>query len=211
VTDADVSHAGHPFMAAREINIGYAPALAFRVTYLGELGWELYISTEYVQYVYEVLHQAGEEFGITDIGYSTVDSLRLEKRYLAWGADITPQYNPIEAGLDFVIDWSKPDFLGKAALTQAREEGVKQKLVCLALENPLPVFGGEAILVEGTAVGQATSGNFGYTVGKSLVLGYVPIEYATSQSFEVEAFGERSPATLIEGAPYDPERSKILV
>ena len=210
VTDADVSHEGHPFLTAQEINIGYAPALAFRVTYIGELGWELYIPVEYLQYAYEVLAEAGAEFAITDIGYRAVDSLRLEKRYLAWGADITPDYNPIEAGLGFVIDWEKGDFLGAKALARVKAEGPVQRLVYLGLEEPLHVFGGEAIFVEGEAVGQTTSGNFGYTVGKSLVLGYVPAEMATTDSFEVESFGTRTAATRIRGAAYDPERANIL-
>jgi 4-methylaminobutanoate oxidase (formaldehyde-forming) len=210
VTDADISHEGHPFMTAREINIGYAPALAYRVTYVGELGWELYIPSEHVQNVYETLHEAGEEFAITDIGYSTIDSLRMEKRYLAWGVDITPQYNPLEAGLGFVIDWNKPDFIGAEALARIRDQGVKQRLICLTLKDPLAVFGGEAILVDGKPVGQATSGNYGYSVDKSIVLGYVPEQLATAHDFEVEAFGKTSLATRIDGAPYDPGRQKIL-
>ena len=210
VADADVSHAGHPFMTAREINIGYAPALAYRVTYIGELGWELYIPTEYMQCAYETLHEAGADLGLTDIGYRAIDSLRLEKRYLAWGADITPDYNPIEAGLGFLIDWNKPDFLGAEALARIKAEGVRQKLVCLALDDPLAVFGGEAILVDGAAVGQTTSGNFGYSVGKSLVLGYLPVDLATRNAFEVEAFGRRSGAVRVVGAAYDPQRRRIL-
>jgi len=213
VADADVSHAGHPFMTAREINIGYAPALAYRVTYIGELGWELYIPTEYMQCAYETLHGigigAGADLGLTDIGYRAIDSLRLEKRFLAWGADITPDYNPIEAGLGFLIDWSK-DFLGAGALARIKAEGVRQRLVCLALDEPLAVFGGEAILVDGAAVGQTTSGNFGYSVGKSLVLGYLPADLASRNSFEVEAFGRRSGAVRVVGAAYDPERRRIL-
>ena len=110
VCDEDLSHDAFPFMSAKDIRIGYAPALAYRITYIGELGWELYISSEYLQYVYDELKQAGEEFGITNIGYRAIDSLRLEKRYLAWGADITPDYNPYEAGLQFLIDWSKDCF-----------------------------------------------------------------------------------------------------
>ncbi|MCH8168245.1 MAG: FAD-dependent oxidoreductase [Proteobacteria bacterium] len=210
VADADVSHAGHPFMTAREINIGYAPALAYRVTYIGELGWELYIPTEYMQHAYETLHQAGADLGLSDIGYRAIDSLRLEKRFLAWGSDITPDYNPIEAGLGFLIDWNK-DFLGAEALARIKAEGVSRKLVCLALDEPLAVFGGEAILVDGMAVGQTTSGNFGYTVGKSLVLGYLPADLAARNAFEVEAFGRRSGAVRVVGAAYDPERRKILI
>ena len=210
ITDADLSHQAHPFMTAQEINIGYAPALAYRVTYVGEMGWELYIRSEYVQYAYETIHTAGEEFGISDIGYSTIDSLRLEKRYLAWGIDITPQYNPIEAGLGFLVDWNKNDFVGAQALAKIKDQGIRQKLICLILETPLAVFGGEAILLDHKPVGQATSGNFGYSIEKSIVLGYVPIEQATADTYEVEAFGVRSPALRINHAPYDPERKNIL-
>lgn len=210
VTDADVSHAGHPFMTARELTIGCAPALAYRVTYIGELGWELYIPVEYMQHAYETLHEAGAGLGLADIGYRAIDSLRLEKRYLAWGADITPDDNPIEAGLGFLIDWAKPDFLGAEALARIKAEGARRQLVCLALDDPLAVFGGEAILVDGTPAGQTTSGNFGYTVGKSLVLGYLPGDVTTRNAFEVEAFGRRSGAVRVEGAAYDPQRRRIL-
>ncbi len=210
VTDCDVSHEGFPFMSSKKIQVGYAPALAYRVTYIGELGWELYISVEYIQYVYELLKSAGEEFGIRDIGYKTIDSLRLEKRYLAWGVDITPDYNPYEAGLQFLINWNKGEFVGSEALQQIGEVGVKRKLVCLALDEPLPVFGGEAIFAEGKPVAISTSGNYGYSVGKSLVLAYLPVENLDADSFEVESFGQRSSAQLIKGAAYDPTRSKIL-
>ena len=109
-----------------------------------------------------------------------------------------------------MVDWSKPDFLGAEALARIKAEGVRQKLVCLALDEPMAVFGGEAILVDGVAVGQTTSGNFGYSVGKSLVLGYLPVELAGRNVFEVEAFGRCSGAVRIAGAAYDPERRKIL-
>ena len=210
VCDEDVSHAGFPFMTTKEIRIGYAPALAYRVTYIGELGWELYIPTEYLQYVYELLLQAGEEFEITNIGYRAIDSLRLEKRYLAWGVDITPDYNPLEAGLQFLIDWDKGEFVGAEALARIQQEGVQQKLSCLALDDPLPVFGGEALFQGDRVVAQTTSGNFGYSVGHSLVLAYLPVEVLEQQEFSVEAFGERSVANIIPGAIYDPQRQKIL-
>jgi len=210
VCDDDLDHAAFPFMTAKDVRIGYAPALAYRVTYIGELGWELYVPSEYLQYVYEELQQAGAEFGITNIGYRAIDSLRLEKRYLAWGADITPDYNPFEAGLGFLIDWNKGDFIGAQALARIKREGVQRKLVCLALDKPLPVFGGEAIFCDGEVVAQTTSGNFGYSVGKSLVLGYLPVEVLERGDFMVEAFGERSPASIVKGAAYDPKRKKIL-
>ena len=208
--DEDLSHEAFPFMAAKDLRIGYAPALAYRVTYIGELGWELYIPSEYLQYVYEELQAAGEEFAITNIGYRAIDSLRLEKRYLAWGLDITPDYNPYEAGLQFLIDWDKGDFIGSEALAKIKQDGVQQKLVCLALDNPLPVFGGEAIFCGDKVVAQTTSGNFGYSTGKSLVLGYLPVDVLDQSDFTVEAFGERSPASIVKGAIYDPKREKIL-
>ncbi|MDH3760737.1 MAG: FAD-dependent oxidoreductase [Gammaproteobacteria bacterium] len=210
VCDEDLSHQAFAFMTAAEIRIGYAPALAYRVTYIGELGWELYIPSEYLQYAYELLQQAGEEFGIINIGYRAIDSLRLEKRYLAWGVDITPDYNPFEAGTQFLIDWNKGDFVGAEALAAVREQGVGQKLVCLALGEPLTVFGGEAIFAGGEVLAQTTSGNYGYSVGSSLVLAYLPLEALDRDDFEVEAFGERSAATLLAAAAYDPQRVKIL-
>ncbi len=112
--------------------------------------------------------------------------------------------------MQFLIDWNKGDFLGAQALARIKEEGVQRKLVCLALDDPLPVFGGEAILVDGAAVTQSTSGNFGYSVGKSLVLGYLPVELIGHNEFAVEAFGKCSSASVIRGAAYDPNREKIL-
>lgn len=210
VCDEDLSNQAFAFMTAKDIRIGYAPALAYRVTYIGELGWELYIPSEYLQYAYELLQQAGEEFGIINIGYRAIDSLRLEKKYLAWGVDITPDYNPFEAGTQFLIDWNKEDFVGAEALAGVREQGVAQKLVCLALDTPLTVFGGEAIFAGGEVLAQTTSGNFGYSVDCSLVLAYLPVEALDRADFEVEAFGERSAARLLKGAAYDPQRAKIL-
>ena len=109
-----------------------------------------------MQYAYETLFEAGREFDICNMGYRAIDSLRLEKRYLAWGVDITPAYNPCEAGLQFLIDWNKGDFIGVEALARIQQDGTRQKLVCLALDDPLHVFGGEAILTNGRAVAQTT-------------------------------------------------------
>ncbi len=210
VTDTDVSHGEFAFMSAQDVRLGYAPALAYRVTYIGELGWELYIPTEYMAYVYEMLQAAGQEFGISNAGYRAVDSLRLEKRFVAWGADITPDHTPLEAGLGFLIDWNKGDFLGRSALAQMRETGVTRQLACLVLDEPLPVYGGEAIYLNGQPLARTTSGNFGYTIGKSLVLGYLPVDLDEASAFEVEAFGQHSVATRFNGAPFDPKRAKIL-
>ena len=211
ICDDDLGHEAFPFMSAQDIRVGYAPLTAFRVTYIGELGWELYIPVEYMQYVYELLMQNGAKYKITNIGYHAIDSLRLEKRYLAWGLDITPDYNPYEAGLQFLIDWKKSDFMGAQALKKIKSDGVNRKLACLVLNQKLSVFGGEAILADGRAIGQTTSANFGYTINKPLVLGYIGTAYIDqTPEFSIEAFGKSSCATLIKGAAYDPTRAKIL-
>ncbi len=209
VSDDDVGHESFPFMTARDIRIGYAPVLAFRVTYVGELGWELYVPFEYLEYTYERLYEAGRARGVCNVGYRAIDSLRLEKRYLAWGADITPDYNPYEAGLHFTIDWNKGEFLGAQALERIRRDGVRQQMSCLALDEALPVFGGELIRGNGKVLGLSTSGNFGYTVGKSLVLAYLPTDLPAACEFTVESFGRRSTAVRIAGAAYDPKRERI--
>ncbi len=199
VCDADLDDAAFPFMSARDVRIGHAPALAYRISFTGELGWELYIPTEYMAHVYEVLQDAGADHAIANIGYHAIDSLRLEKRFLVWGADISPDYNPLEAGLQFLIDWDKGDFLGRSALAKIKAQGVARRMTCLALDDPLPVFGGEAILVGGKVIGQATSGNFGHSVGKSLLLGYLPPGAAQRDDLTVNAFGEISGACLFKG------------
>lgn len=215
VTDSDVSHAGFPFMQARELRIGYAPVLALRVTYVGELGWELHIPTEYAVHVYEQLWQAGQaqnliNGGLINAGYRAIDSLRMEKRYLYWGADMTPDYTPYEAGLGFCVALDKGDFLGRDALIEAKAAGPRQKLCCFTLEQPVSVYGGEAILRDGKVLGVTSSGNFGYTIGKPIVFGYIPSEEAGHADYEIEAFSEAVPARRHAGTLYDPKREKIL-
>jgi 4-methylaminobutanoate oxidase (formaldehyde-forming) len=212
VTGSDLGNAAFPCMTAQEIFIGYAPVLAIRLTYVGELGWELHIPTEYAAYVYEKLWEAGAECGLIDAGYHAIDSLRLEKRYLYWGADISPDTTPLETGLDFAVGWHKSGFIGRDALLRQKETGATWRLVCLALDRPLSVYGSEAVLQGGKVVGITTSGDYAPTIGKSLVLGYVPADLAIrDDGFAVEAFGERSLASRIKGCAYDPKRQRILL
>ena len=208
-TENDVSNAAFPYMSCRWIRIGYAPVMAARITYLGELGWELHMPTEFVAHVYETLRAAGASFGITDAGYKAINSLRMEKRYLYWSADISPDDTPFEAGLGFAVSLKKGDFLGRDALLAQKEAGLKRRLECFALEMPLPVYGGEAMIANGKVIGMTTSGDFGHTVGRSLVLGYVPQEYFGQNTMEIEAFGRRSPATRVEGCMYDPKNERL--
>jgi 4-methylaminobutanoate oxidase (formaldehyde-forming) len=207
----DVSHAAFPFMQARELRIGYAPVLALRVTYVGELGWELHVPTDYAAHVYETLRAAGEPHGIVDAGYRAIDSLRMEKGYLYWGADITPDYTPYEAGLGFCVALGKGEFLGAEALARAKSAGPRQRLCVFTLEASAAVSGGEAILRNGRVLGVTSSGNYGHSVGKSIVFGYVPAEEADHDDYEIEVFCEAVPAHRHARALYDPARRRILV
>jgi 4-methylaminobutanoate oxidase (formaldehyde-forming) len=209
VTEEDISNAAFPFSTNRQITVGAAPVLAIRIGYVGELGWELHIPTEYAAHVYEVLREAGEAYGIRDAGYRAIDSCRMEKGYLYWSSDITPDYTPYEAGLGFRVNLKKPDFIGRSVLMAQKEKGVGRKLCTFTLEHPLPVYGGEAVLKGREVVGVTTSGNFGYTVGKSIAFAYLPAELSGAQGFEIEAFGEVSAATRHEGPLYDPENQRL--
>jgi len=198
-------------MSARELRIGYAPVLAMRVTYVGELGWELHLPTEYAAHVYELLWAAGQEFGIADAGYRAIDSLRLEKRYLYWGSDITPDYTPYEAGLGFAVSLKKPsDFIGRAALDKAKTAGPKRKLITLTVDAPVQLYGGEAIRRDGKVLGVTSSAGWGHTVGKALAFGYVAAEEASHDDYEIEAFTRHHGARRLAGAAVDPQRAKIL-
>ncbi len=211
VCDDDLSLEGFGFMTARDIRIGYAPALAYRVTYVGELGWELFIPTEYMEYTYETLLAAGAPEGMINMGYHAIDTLRLEKGFLAWGADINSDFNPYEAGLQFLIDWNKGDFIGSAALECIRRTGVSRKMNTLLLDDPLPLFGSEAVYCNGEVVAQTTSGNFAYSLGKSIALAYMPVGINTATAvIEVQSFDRMSKATLVHGTPFDPKRKKVL-
>jgi len=170
----------------------------------------LHIPTEFTRHAYDLLRQAGEEFGIRDIGYRAIDTLRMEKRYLYWSTDITPDDSPLEAGLGFRVHWEKGNFLGKDALAALKTAGLKRKMMSFVLEQPLSLYGGEALLYNGKIIGVTSSGNHSYTLGKSICYAYVPIELTTkTDGFEIEAFGERSVATKYAGAVYDPKNERL--
>ena len=198
-----------PYLAAREIRVGYAPVLALRVTYAGELGWELHVPSEYALHAYEALWEAGQDLGVVNAGYRALDSLRLEKGYRYWSSELSPDTNPYEAGLGFAVALDKGDFLGREALKKLRERDPRRKLACFLMDGFVPLHGGEAIVHQGRHMETVTSGGYGHTVGKSIAYGYVPIELARAKGFEIEAFGVRHPALVSERAPYDPERRKI--
>jgi 4-methylaminobutanoate oxidase (formaldehyde-forming) len=211
VVESDVSNKAFPYMTARELRLGLAPVLALRVTYLGELGYELHLPSEYAAHVYELLWAAGRDLGLADAGYRAIDSLRLEKRYLYWGSDITPDYTPYEAGLGFAVSLKKKsDFIGRTALEKAKAAGPRRRLVTLLIDADVQLYGGEAIRRNGKVLGVTSSAGWGHTIGKAIALGYVPADEAGHDDYEVEAFTRRHAAKRIDGAAVDPGRKKIL-
>ncbi len=209
LTDADLSNAGFGYMRAKEIYVGSTPVLAVRITYVGELGWELYCSSEYGQTLWESLVQAGTPFGIVPAGYRAIDSLRLEKGYLAWGSDITPDDTPIEAGLDFCLRWDKPGgFTGQEAL---RKRAFDRKLACLILDDPHQVaLGNEPVRFNSDVTGRVTSGGLGYTLEASIAYAYVPAQQATPGTrAEIFIFGKWIGATIASSPLFDPEMRRI--
>jgi 4-methylaminobutanoate oxidase (formaldehyde-forming) len=211
VTDADVSNAGFPYLTAREVAVGRAPVLAARVTYVGELGWELYTPTEYGLEVWDTLWGAGRPHGLVAAGYRAIDSLRLEKGYRYWSADITPDDTPYEAGLGFAVRLGKGDFLGREVLARQKAEGVRRKLACLTLADPLAIaLGGEPVRVAGQVVGRVTSGGFGYSVGCSIAYAYLPAGLVTpGTEVAVEVFGDWIPGAVAAEPLWDPRGERI--
>lgn len=202
----DVSDAACPYMRARPLRIGHARLQALRVSYVGERGWELHMRPEDARAVYARLRSAGEALGIADIGYRCVSSLRLEKHYLYWSADITPDETPLEAGLGFCVAWRKGDFLGRAALERQREAGPSRRLAWFHTPGAAPWHGGEAIRQGDRIVGTVRSAGYGYTLGLTLACGYVPIESLEpgAGDFAIEAFGEITKVARHDRPLYDP-------
>jgi sarcosine dehydrogenase len=214
VSDDDFSNEGFAFGQCREVVIGYAPALALRVTYIGELGYELYMPPEYAGGVYEHLREAGQDLGIRNAGYRAIDSLRLEKGYCYWGAEVSPDYNPYDAGIGFTVSLDKSPFVGREALLKIKEKGPAWKLCTFTLDSdrPMLLHGGETITFRGKVVGVVSSGGYGHTVGKTIAMGYLSASAAKdTDGYAVEVFGESFSAIRLLKAPYDPERSKIFL
>jgi 4-methylaminobutanoate oxidase (formaldehyde-forming) len=197
------------YMRARELAVGPVPCLALRVTYVGELGWELYCPTEFGLALWDTLWQAGRDHGLVAGGYKAIDSLRLEKGYRVWGADITPDDTPYEAGLGFAVKLDKEDFIGREALLEAQEP--ERRLACLVLSDPRSVaLGSEPVRVDGELVGRVTSGGYGYTVERSIAYAYVPAGYAQpEQPVEVEIFGEWIEGEVAPEPLFDPAGERL--
>ena len=210
VTSADLSNRAFPFMTSREIAVGPVTCRALRVTYVGELGWELYPSMDQAATLWEMLLDAGRPHGLVPAGYRAIDSLRLEKAYRAWGSDVTPDDTPLEAGLGFAIVWDK-DFLGKEALERQRSEGIARSLRIVALdETDAMCLGNEPVFADDRVVSRVTSGGIGYTTRTSIALTYLPLELAEpGTALEIEVFGDRVKARVAAEPPYDPKGERV--
>ncbi len=210
LTAADVSNAAFPFATCQWLELGAARVLAARIGYVGELGWELHVPVEYACHVYGLLWKAGAEFGIRNAGYRAIDSLRLEKGYLYWSSDITPDYNPFEAGLGWRVHLkSKGDFIGREALERVRAQGVTQRLCTFTLDGPPHFYGSECIWHGGRVVGTTSSAGYGHTLATNIAYGYIPVDLAGEGEFQIEAFGERYDARRVDGPLYDPGMERL--
>jgi dimethylglycine dehydrogenase len=206
VTRADVSNAAFPFMAIRRIDIGMAPCLVGRISYTGDLGYEIWMAPEYQRHVFETLMKAGQEFGVGLFGSRALNALRLEKNYGSWAREYRPIYGPLEAGLDRFVAYSKPaDFVGKAAAVAERGEGGKLRLRAFVVEaEDADVIGDEAIWFDGAVRGWVTSGGYAHNSGLSMAMGYVPREIAdAADGFEIELLGRRLPARIQPAPLFD--------
>lgn len=213
-TENDVSNEAFRYMTAQTITIGEVAVWAQRVSYAGELGWELHIATEQATVIWDALMQAGKASGIQAVGYKALESLRLEKGYRYWSADITPDENPYEAGLGFAVRLkSGGDFIGKAALEKVKVDGIQRRLSTLSIEgHQYVIYGGEAVYKDGKLVGRVRSGGYGYTVGKTIALSYLPIDLAEEDTdIEIEIFGEFIPAQIKGDILYDPKSERLRV
>ncbi|GAB4239410.1 MAG: FAD-dependent oxidoreductase [Methyloligellaceae bacterium] len=217
LTEADLANDAFPFATSREIGLGQCIVRATRMTYVGELGWELYVPVESAARVYEDIVEAGEPLGLAHAGYYALESLRMEKGFRAWGHELSPDYTPLEAGLGFAVAFAKGvDFTGRDALLQQKEKGVQRRLVQFVLEDrDAMLWGGELILRNGAPVGDIKSAAFGHTLGAATGLGYVSNAdgvdraFIDSGSYEIDIAGDVVAARAYLRTPYDPKAERV--
>jgi 4-methylaminobutanoate oxidase (formaldehyde-forming) len=217
VADADVAPAAFPFGTWRETMVAGASVRALRVTYVGELGWELHIPVEAAGAVYDAVMTAGRAHGIANTGYRAIESLRLEKGYRAWGSDIGPDHTPLEAGLGWAVKLRQnTPFLGREALAEQATKPLRKRLAGFTVDDPgIVLLGRETIFRDGQQVGWLTSGGYGYTVAKNIGYGYVrnaegvPTDWLTTGRYELEVATERVPAAIHLAPLYDPKMERI--
>ncbi len=216
LTDADLSNEAFPYGTAREIDIAYARPWALRMSYVGELGWELYIPTMFTLPVFDAIFEEGKSAGLRLIGMQAVNSLRLETGYRHWESDITPDETPYEAGLGFGVNLDKGEFIGRDTLSAQKKEGLKRKLVMVTLDDPeIMLYGSEPMYRNGVWMDNLRSGAYGFKVGTAVGMGYVkndvPVtdEWILDGKFELEVQGKMVPAKVHIKSPYDPDNQRV--
>ena len=211
-TDADLSNEAFRWLTAQNIVVGMAPVNAMRVNFVGELGWELHHGIEYQNHIFDTLFAAGEDLGLKPFGIRAMDSMRLEKSYRMVGTELSIEYSAYESAMDRFVKPDKGDFLGRDALLAWQEAGMNNRLVTLEVHDvdDADALGNNALLKDGELAGRATSGGFGFRVGKSLALGMVKPEFAEPGSqLEIEILGKTHAATVIPDSPFDPKNERL--
>lgn len=210
-TDADVTDSDFSYFRAKQIYVGEVPVIALRVSYVGELGWELWTPSEYGQRLWETLWEAGQDLGVRPMGGGALESMRLEKGFRLWGTDIDTDANPFEASLSFAVDMDT-DFIGKEALKVAKEQGIDTRITPLTLDDSTDIMlSGRPVLKDGERIGYVQAGGYGYSIGNSIAYTYVPSDYAKAgTSVQIQCEGELYDATVRDEPLFDPGREKIL-
>ncbi|MEU8828338.1 FAD-dependent oxidoreductase [Streptomyces sp. NPDC048636] len=211
LTRDDFSHGAFGYFKARQTHIGHVPVTAMRLSYVGELGWELYTTADMGLRLWDTLWEAGQRHGVIAAGRSAFNSLRLEKGYRAWGHDMTTEHDPYEAGVGFAVRMDKGEFIGRAALEGRSEETARRRLTCLTLDDPAAlVMGSEPVFVDGAPAGYVTSAAYGYTVGRTVAYAWLPAAAAVpGTAVHIEYFGEKVPATVAAEPLFDPRMTRI--
>jgi 4-methylaminobutanoate oxidase (formaldehyde-forming) len=216
LTEADLANEAFPFASAKEIDIGYARSLAVRMSFVGELGWELYTPTEFAVNVFDALMAEGEKFSLKLVGLHAVDSLRLEKGYKHWGADITPDDTPFEAGLGFCVKMDKADFIGRDALSKQLQSGLKRKLVIFTIEDPEPlIYHDEPIYRNGELLSENTHGSYSHLLKRGIGMCYlknpdgITDEWIMSGKYDINVEGKMFPIKIYLQPPYDSKSERV--
>ncbi|MFE4196666.1 FAD-dependent oxidoreductase [Paenarthrobacter sp. NPDC056912] len=210
VSNDDFTNDGLKYFRAKKVTIGGVTVTAMRLSYVGELGWELYTSADNGQRLWDALWKAGQPFGVIAAGRAAFSSLRLEKGYRSWGTDMTTEHDPYEAGLGFAVKMTKENFVGKAALEGRSEDSSARRLRCLTVDDGRSlVLGKEPVFYKDQAVGYVTSAAYGYSVRKPIAYAYLPAAVSLGDSVEIEYFGRRIQATVTEDPLYDPTMSRL--
>ena len=212
LVEEDVSREAFSFFRARHLEVGGVPTLTLRVSYVGELGFELHHPAEHLRTLYDRLLEAGEPLGLVDFGYRALDSLRLEKAYRLWGVDMSADWSPLEAGLERFVAFDKGEFVGRDALLRQREEGVARTLACLTVEtDDADPHGNEPVRADGTPIGYVSAGGYGHVVEQSIALAYLPVAHAEPETrLTVDILGEPRPTVVVPQPIYDPENLWLL-